>query len=297
MQNNPLVTIICLCYNHSNFVIESLCSVLNQTYKNIELIVVDDCSEDNSKSVIRKWIMNYPGVTFITNKTNLGNTKSFNKALKTAKGEFIIDLAADDVLYPNCVSLQIKAFRKSKYENLALVYGNCELISEVGNFQSYYFAVDSNQKVVKKRYTGDIYLSVLSGGDSICSVTSMVKKEVFDNLGGYDESLAYEDLDFWIRVSRQYEVDFIDEILIKKRVVSDSLGSQFFKRKSKINYSTHLILKKAIRLNKSKLEYTAILKRVHFETLLNLKNHDYLLAVKYILLEIYIRYKIISHKL
>lgn len=58
----------------------------------------------------------------------------------------------------------------------------------------------------------------------------MVKKTVFDHLEGYDESLVYEDLDFWIRASRIYDFDFIDEVLIQKRVVANSLGSFFFKK-------------------------------------------------------------------
>src|ERR1700749_5034941 len=98
MQNKSLVTVICLCYNHENFVTESLFSVMNQDYAFVELIIVDDCSTDNSKNIIKKWLLDYPEVRFISNEINLGNTKSFNKALQFAKGDYIIDLAADDVL-------------------------------------------------------------------------------------------------------------------------------------------------------------------------------------------------------
>ena len=110
MQENPLVTVICSCYNHENFVIESLNSVINQDYKNIELIIIDDFSSDNSKKTIKNWLLNYPEITFIANENNLGITKSFNNALKSAKGKYIIDLAADDILIPNCVDLQLKKF-------------------------------------------------------------------------------------------------------------------------------------------------------------------------------------------
>ena len=97
MQDKSLVTIICLCYNQEEFVLESLESVISQDYNQIELIIVDDCSTDNSKIVIENWLLNFPQIQFIANNTNLGNTKSFNKALKLAKGKYIIDLAADDV--------------------------------------------------------------------------------------------------------------------------------------------------------------------------------------------------------
>ncbi|KAF2335142.1 glycosyltransferase family 2 protein [Flavobacterium daemonense] len=300
MKDNPLVTIICLCYNQEKFVAESLTSAINQDYPFIEVIIVDDFSTDNSKETIENWLKDYPEIQFIANKKNIGSTKSFNKALKLAKGDFVIDLACDDILLPNCVSLQINAFQKSKYKNLGIVYGNTELISENNEHQSYYFPVNSSKKTIEKRQTGNIYLSVISGGNSICSVSSMVKKSAFDDLKGYDENLAYEDLDLWIRASRKYEVDFIDEILIKKRISTNSLGTHFFlkndERSRKINYSTCLIIKKAIALNKTKEEHKAILKRIHFEMILAFKTSNFKLLLKYILLEIKQRIKIVFAK-
>lgn len=286
MQNNPLVTIICLCYNHEAYVVESLNSVINQSYPSIELIIVDDCSFDNSKNVISNWLEKNPKVQFIANETNQGNTKSFNKALKLAKGEYVIDLAADDILLTDSVALQVNAFQNSHYQNLGVVYGNVELIWENGMFDSYYFPVNDQKKVIEKRITGDIYLSVLSGGNSICSVSAMMKKTILDHLQGYDETLAYEDLDFWIRTSRQYEFDFIDEILVQKRILTDSLGTQFFKKNNqrarKINRSTYLILKKGIMLNQTRTEDLAIQKRVHYEIVNSLKVHDFSLFFKFI---------------
>ena len=290
MQDKSLVTIICLCYNHEKFVLQSLESAFYQDYPLVEIIIVDDFSTDNSKKIIKKWLIDHPEIQFISNAENLGNTKSFNKALKLAKGDYIIDLACDDVLISNCVSLQTKAFNDSRFKKLGIVYGNAELIHENGEFDSYFFPVNDSKKTIKKRKTGDIYLNVISGGNSICSISSMVKKSVFDDLKGYDENLAYEDLDFWIRASRIYEFDFIDEILIKKRILTTSLGSHFYlkndSKSKKINYSTYLIIKKAILLNKSKTEHKAILKRIHFEMVLAYKTANYNLLFKYILLKI-----------
>ena len=214
MQENPLVTIICLSYNHEKFVVETLNSVVNQNYSPIELIIVDDCSSDATKSIIEDWLLSHSDVRFIANEVNLGNTKSFNNALKIAKGNYIIDLAADDLLMPNGIQMQMEAFQKSTYKNLGIVYGNAEIINENGSFNSFYFPVDANGNVITKRKTGDIYTSVLSSGDSICSVSTLIKKDVFDFLGGYDETLGYEDLDSWIRASRAFEFDFIDAVLI-----------------------------------------------------------------------------------
>jgi glycosyltransferase involved in cell wall biosynthesis len=286
MQENPLVTIICLSYNHEKFVLETLNSVVNQNYSPIELIIVDDCSSDATKSIIEEWLISHPNIDFIVNEVNLGNTKSFNNALKMAKGDYIIDLAADDLLMPNGILMQMEAFQNSAYKNLGIVYGNAEIINENGSFNSFYFPVDANGNVITKRKTGDIYASVLSTGDSICSVSTLIKKDVFDFLGGYDETLAYEDLDSWIRASRVYEFDFIDAILIKKRIVSNSLGTDFFKKNNKINDSTYKILRKALKLNRSKIEDLALQKRVNYEIIHSFKNRSFNLFVKNIGLRI-----------
>jgi len=294
MQKSPLVTIICLCYNHEQFVVESLNSILKQTYKNIELIIADDCSADSSKKTIENWLENHPEIPFISNEINLGNTKTFNKALTFAKGDYVIDLAADDVLLPDCVKKQIDAFFNSDQKNIAIVYGNTEIISENSKHLRYYYEVNPEKKVLKKPATGDIYSSILSQSSMICSVSSMIKREVLDELKGYDENLAYEDLDLWIRTARNYNFEFIDAILIQKRELENSLGSQFYKRFNsrtrKINHSTYLIIKKAIALNQSKTENKALLKRVHQEMVKAQKTYDIGLFIKYIPLEIRLRF-------
>jgi len=291
MQENPLVSIICLAYNHENFVVETLNSVIHQNYQPIELIIVDDCSIDTTKLEINNWLLSHPEVQYIANEFNIGNTKSFNNALKIAKGEYIIDLAADDLLLPDGIKMQINAFQKSKFNNLGVVYGNAEIINEDGSFNSFYFPVDENGNVISKRTIGDIYCSVLSTGDSICSVSALIKKCVFDFLGGYDETLAYEDLDSWIRASREYEFDFIDEIVVKKRTVTNSLGSNFYKKKHKINISTYKILRKALQLNRSKMEDLALQKRVHHEIIHSFRNQSWTLLIKNIGLKLAISFR------
>ncbi len=294
MQNHPLVSVICLCYNHEEFVVESLNSVLNQTYKNIELIIIDDNSNDNSKETIEIWLKKYPNVVFISNETNLGNTKTFNKALQLAKGDYIIDLAADDVLLPICVEKQLNTFLNSKLKNLGIVYGNAELISDNNTHVRYYYDVNTEKKAIQKPSSGDIYLAMLNQSSMICSVSSMIKREVLNQLNGYDENLAYEDLDLWIRTSRSFNFDFIDSILIQKREIQGSLGSQFYTKLNsktrKLNYSSYLVIKKAIALNKTRAENKALLKRLHYEMTKAYQSLDIWLFIKYIPLELKLRF-------
>lgn len=295
MHNSPLVSVICLCYNHAEFVIESLESVLNQTHANFELIIADDFSTDNSVQVIENWLKNHPEIPFLANQQNIGNTKTFNQCLKIAKGAYIIDLAADDLLKSDCITNQLKGFAESTYENVGLIYGNAELITEKGVFIKDYFATDSNRKRIKSQPTGDIYIGLLNGNNNLCSISGLVKREVFDKLNGYDESLAYEDYDLWIRASRIYNFDYVDKILIQKRVLTDSMYTLLTKKRNKrtrlFNYSTYVVLKKAYKLNRNKSEFIAMLKRIHFEMTVAFKTRDFLLLVKLTILELKARAK------
>lgn len=289
MQNFPLVSVICLSYNHETYVVEALNSVINQTYPNVELLIADDCSTDNSVEVIQNWLENHPEVDFLTNEKNLGNTKTFNQLAKKAKGEFIIDLATDDILLPNCIEKQVKTFQNSKFKNLALVYGNLIEIDENGNFIENYYKEENYPE------SGDIYKMVVGRTTKICSVSSMVKKSVMEKLGYYDENLAYEDLDLWIRASRDYEFEYIPEILAKKRVLSHSLSSHFLIknnfRAKKLNASTLQILNNAFQLNRTKEEHKALLGRIRFEMYKFIKARNFNLLFQLFLLEIKVRLK------
>jgi len=289
MQNFPLVSVICLSYNHEAYVVEALNSVINQTYPNVELLIADDCSTDNSVEVIQNWLENHPEVDFLTNEKNLGNTKTFNQLAKKAKGEFIIDLATDDILLPNCIEKQVKTFQNSKFKNLAIVYGNLTEIDENGNFIENYYTEEDYPE------SGDIYKMVVGRTTKICSVSSMVKKSVLEKLGYYDENLAYEDLDLWIRTSRDFDFEYIPEVLAKKRILSDSLSSHFLiennLRAKKLNASTLQILNNAFQLNRTKEEHKALLGRIRFEMYKFIKARNFNLLFQLFLLEIKVRLK------
>lgn len=280
MLEDIWVTVICSCFNHEKYVIESLNSVLNQSYKYVQLIVVDDFSNDNSVAVIEDYIKSFPEIVFIKNESNLGITKSFNKAMKFASGDYFIDLAADDILLPNCIEIQLNTFKNSIYKNLAIVYGNTELISENGNHKNYYFDVDINLKTKIKKPSGDIYSNIISLETTICSVSAMYKKVVFDTLQGYDENLSYEDFDYWIRVSRNYDIEFIDCVLVQKRKVASSLQNTLYRKKNKNSSSTFLILKKAYKLNQTKEDHFILQKRVNFEIINAFRNRNYVLMLQ-----------------
>lgn len=287
MIESSVVSIICLNYNQEKNVQEALHSVLAQSYENIELIILDDCSTDNSVIIIEEWLKNNKiNAKFVKNNSNQGVTKSFNNAVSFCSGKYLFDFASDDLLLPDTIQELVTKFESSTYTNLGLVYANLENIDEDGHFISYYFDT-------KERPNGYIFEKIIDSGKTICSPTALISSKVFKNLKGYDESLMYEDLDFWIRLSRDYEIDYLDKVLVKKRKTSNSLGEQFHSKiiSKKINTSTYKILKKAFSLCKSKTEFRALLRRIHYEIGLNFKLRNFRLLCKLLFLKLKIHLK------
>ena len=154
----PLVTIIVLSYNHASFLEECLKSVFSQSYVNVEVIIVDDFSNDDSQSTITSFLeINDIEVQCIFNKENLGNCKSFNKALELSSGDFIIDLAADDVLFPDSVSKKVSFFESQDlYCNM--IYSDVEYIDE----HSKSLGIYSKLKNIVDFPSGEIFEEILS---------------------------------------------------------------------------------------------------------------------------------------
>ena len=130
-MQQPLVSVIITCFNHAAFLEEAVQSALLQTHPNCEIIIIDDCSTDDSKTVIEKTHHNNPSITVLFNSENLGFCKTFNKAFAISKGEFIVDLAADDVLLPNKITAQLNRFNELDDE-YGVVYSDLTFMDEKG---------------------------------------------------------------------------------------------------------------------------------------------------------------------
>lgn len=276
------VTVICLCFNHEKYVIAALNSVLGQTYSNIELIVIDDASPDGSAKIITDFMKEYEGeipVSFFPFQTNRGNCKAFNFGLQKAKGEYIIDLAADDMLLPNSVEKQIAAFGKLD-DSYAVVFSDVYYINENSEILKTHFQRDKNGKLAQFVPQGDIYKPILA--KSFLSATSMMmRKKVLDEIGGYDETLSYEDYDFWIKSARKYQYHFIDDILVKKRILKNSHGRSFYLKNNKHLLSTLKVHEKAYAQNRSKEENLALAVSVRYHLRLSFYTEHFELVTKY----------------
>ncbi len=271
-MTQPLVTVICVCYNQSRFVIEAMDSVVKQTYSKVELIVIDDGSTDGSGKVIKKWMINHPEATLILNGKNIGYCKTFNKAFRLARGEFIIDLSADDVLMANRVEQGVQLFKQSG-EEYAVTFSDAQFIDERGNPIRLHSEKYPHETIPQ----GDLYREVIQRY-FICSPTMMIRKMVLDVLEGYDESLAFEDFDFWIRASRNFKFIYSPEVLVKKREVAGSMSKKQFNRSNPQRWSTLEVCKKIKSLNRTEDEHQALRKRLIYEAGISLRSLDFTLA-------------------
>jgi glycosyltransferase involved in cell wall biosynthesis len=276
MNPHDLVTVICLSHNHALYVTESLQSVLNQTYPNIQLIIVDDASTDGSVQAILEFISTRPQITFIQLTKNVGNCQAFNFGLKEAKGEYLIDLAADDMLLPNRIEEGVAELTKAGL-NYGVNFSDAELIDEGGKF----LALHSDKYPHSTIPQGNVYKNMIAQY-FICPPTIMFRKEVIDYLDGYDEALAYEDFDFLVRSSRKFYFCYTPKVLVKRRIVSNSMSSKQFQKGDKQRWSTLHVCEKINQLNQNREEKAALQKRIRYEFLLSMRMLDFRLAVAFL---------------
>lgn len=263
-MSTPLVSIICLCYNHEKFVRETLSSVWSQTYRNIEVIIVDDGSQDKSVPVIQGFLQENPAdfpVMTLFLKQNVGNCTAFNQGWKLVGGKYIIDLATDDVMLHDRVERQIDFF-ETLPKDYGVVFTESQYISEQGKTLDYHFA--DRYRHIRPIPEGDVYQDVLSRY-FISSPTMMIKNEVLQVLGGYDETLAYEDFDFWVRSARQYKYAYLNKCTTLVRIVGQSMSRQVYQKNDRQLFSTQRVCKKAIGMLHSPGEKSALLRRVRYE--------------------------------
>lgn len=212
MADKPLVSIIALNYNQSDFLIESLEAIALQSYKNIELIITDDCSKDDSIEKIDTWVEKNPQVQVIKvyNKINLGLCKTLNKAIHLSKGYYIKPIACDDILLPEYLEKVTAEFNNET----DLIFTDMILMNEKGETRH-----ASNYK--NNRVNPAIFLNnceLLLEAQYVAAPTIIYKRSLFDQIEGYDESLAYEDWDFLLKAQKKTNFTFIDQPLVKYRV-------------------------------------------------------------------------------
>lgn len=210
-ENNSQVSVIIPTYNRAHLVGRAVQSVLNQTYQNFEVIVVDDGSVDNTEEVVKNF--NNEIIRYIRHKENGGGAAARNTGIREAEGEYIAFLDDDDEWLPEKLKKQISLF-DDKSSELGVVYAGLIRVDETGEYVGKQHICVPDIHVPEKR--GWIYEDLLLKDYVGTTSTVLVKKECFEKVGLFDESFSgAEDWDMWIRIAKIYQFDFIESPLIK----------------------------------------------------------------------------------
>jgi len=205
------VSIIIPVYNNEKFIEESLQSALNQTYSNIEIIAVDDGSQDSSLSILKK----YSNQIKIISKKNGGPASSWNTGIKSSTGEWIKLLAGDDVLLPNSIELLMNYIEKHSNESLhSVYYGHYTIIDEKGKKKFDFIERNNNKLTNFERNV--ILLDHHFGFGGTC----IFHKSIFEKFGFFDEKSGFiEDYEMWLRLCLIHNINFhlVPEIIAKYR--------------------------------------------------------------------------------
>lgn len=260
----PLVTIIALCHNHARFVAEALDSVAAQTYPNLEVWLVDDASTDGSPDILRRYAAANPGWNLLLLPENVRNCRAFNEAFRRSSGAFVIDFATDDVLLPERVARQV-AFMQERGPRCGMAYHDCELIDEASRHVRNFYYRTPEGRISKPQPASGLILADVLARHFISTPTMMMRRETLMELGGYDETLAYEDFDFCVRASPRWEFYFQDALLTRKRLHPRSMSSKAHRPGDPNAASTIRVCEKALALCQTPNEWAALAVRVRWE--------------------------------
>jgi len=199
------VSVAIASYNNAKFLPEVLESIFNQTYKDFEIIVMDDASTDNTQEAINRF---KDKIIYERLPENRGSPTAWNKAISLATGKYIVLAAADDVWLPERLSEQLKIL--DNQQNIGLVYGKCITTDEKGT--------PMREPSNRKYPSGKIFLDLFLNDNFMPASTVIFRRELLAKSGMLDEALRLcQDYDFYLRLCRYTEAAFVDKPIVKYR--------------------------------------------------------------------------------
>lgn len=199
-DNGPLVSVLMPCFNHERYVEQALQSIADSSYRNVELVFIDDASSDGSYARGRTWIAanqdRFARVVCHRHEVNRGISATLNELVSHSTGSFLTFCASDDLLTPDGLSLQV---RQAKASGAEFIFADARLIDETGTLVSdsamRYFGRDPASLQRKTCLTVDVLLNWEAPWTRIFASANLIRR-----LGLFDESLQFEDRDFVVRV-------------------------------------------------------------------------------------------------
>lgn len=221
----PAITIINLCYNTGLLVVETLSSINSQTYKDFDVVIVDDASIDDSVSIVENWLISNAAFPYriVKNARNLGIAASLNEGLKLATGKYI-SIIGDDIWHNNFLEKSIEVFNTAP-SSVALVSSRaiqwdivnkceCALTDSMAyarkigypRFDKLFEKIGTDKYILKQPLLNDSMFWL----NSVTAFTVLIDKEKLKGVGGFCQDFAYEDYPSWFNLSYHYDFVLLD---------------------------------------------------------------------------------------
>lgn len=236
-MGRPLISICIPVYNGEHYIEKAIKSVLDQSYNDFELVIIDNKSTDRTLDVINKF--NDTRIKLYINKKNIGMVANWNKCLEKSKGEFIQFLCHDDYLDRLCLEKKINAFNYAK--DICLVFNASYIIN---NEDTIIMKRKLNKADKLFDGTNFAHKSFLSRNLYGEPSNVMFKRNISEVIGGFDARLPYSpDWDYWLRLSKFGKVYYINDFLMYYRVSSSSATSSMLKVKDKLKQDDEQLIR------------------------------------------------------
>lgn len=225
MKEQPLVSVVVLAYNSANTITETLDSIYSQNYDKIELVIADDASKDNTVRVAKEWIEKNGDrfVNCIINRQaeNGGVPKNLNSGISAAHGKYLKIIAADDLLTPDCISVNVAACEENGYRHL-LTWLRKFSVDEAGNKTFW----DEEPNTALFDASAEEQFNALLCFNFVYGCIFFVEKAYIEELGMYNEDYRYmEDYPMWVKMtSKGDKLNFLNDVTVLYRVSEASLS-------------------------------------------------------------------------
>ncbi|MFC2158909.1 glycosyltransferase family 2 protein [Acidobacteriota bacterium] len=213
---NPIVSVVMPTYNHARYLSESIPSVMNQSFAEWELIIIDNFSEDDTETIVREFERQDPRIRYFQYSNKGIIAASRNYGIKQAQGDFVAFLDSDDIWLPAKLTDQMSVFETK--EKTGLVYSKAVGFKDDGKLL---------HEMPKKVISGKVFFRLLKDNFIGCS-TVIMRKSIFDEIGHFDvspELVSVEDYELWMRCARDHSIFGVDKVLVKYRIHSQAVSS------------------------------------------------------------------------
>lgn len=244
-RENPKVTVLMSVYNGERYLREAIDSILNQTFKDFEFLIINDGSSDRTAEILQGY--NTSRIKIIKNESNIGLTKSLNKGLRIARGEYIARQDADDVSAPDRLEKEVNFLET--HQDYAVVGTFVKILNE-----------DSEVIGLLDRLTEDTQIRKFLGTDNcIAHGSTMIKKKCLLNVGFYDESIARaQDYELWLRLSEKYSLANIPEYLYMWRKHDENIEAKHIEEQ-KISVILAMVKHKIPSIEHATIQFTNLI--------------------------------------